>query len=139
MKQFLKRRSFLQKASAVLGAMGISTLFTSNAKAEKPIDGKFVHVVFFWLKDPQNKEAKKTFESGLRSFIEGVDVIKSHHIGTPANTSRPVIDSSYSFCLIVTFDSKKEHDIYQEHSLHKKFIEDLSPLWEKVVVYDSIS
>jgi hypothetical protein len=68
-----------------------------------------------------------------------VGEIKTKHVGTPADTEREVIDNSYSYCLVVTFDSKKEHDIYQDHTLHKQFIENASDLWEKVLVYDSIS
>lgn len=102
------------------------------------IEGGFLHIVFFWLKE-ESSENKKRFLHELMNFIENVDEIKSKHVGTPADTDRPVIDSSYSFCLVVAFDSKKEHDIYQAHPLHLKFIENASDLWEKVLVYDSIN
>ena len=74
----------------------------------------------------------------LRKFIDHVDMIKSQHIGTPAGTDRPVIDNSWTFSLILSFDSKKEQDKYQEHQLHKDFIANASSLWDKVLVYDSI-
>lgn len=71
-------------------------------------------------------------------FIDNVEVIKTKHVGTPADTDREVIDSTYSYSLILSFDSKKEHDIYQEHPLHKNFINNASSLWERVLVYDSV-
>lgn len=106
-------------------------------KKPKNLDGSFVHIVFFWLKEPENAEAHARFLKALTDFIHNTPVIKTQHIGTPADTSRPVIDSSYSYCLVTAFESQKEHDIYQEHPLHKEFIESAQDLWEKVLVYDS--
>ena len=130
-----KRRIFLKR----LGGLAAVLALPASMKAGKPDDmeGNFLHVVFFWLKN-EDEKTKKAFMTELRKFIDNVDLIKSQHIGTPADTDRPVIDNTYSFSLILSFDSKKEHDIYQEHSLHKTFIENASSLWEKVQVYDSV-
>ena len=65
-------------------------------------------------------------------------MIKTRHIGTPAATDRDVIDNTWSYSLILAFDSKEKQDIYQSHQAHLKFIENASSLWEKVLVYDSI-
>ena len=51
---------------------------------------------------------------------------------------RPVIDDSYSASELIFFDDLPGQDIYQVHPIHKKFIEDCSHLWEKVIVYDSM-
>ena len=130
-----KRRIFLKR----LGGLAAVLALPASMKAGKPDDmeGNFLHVVFFWLKYVYEK-TKKAFMTELRKFIDNVDLIKSQHIGTPADTDRPVIDNTYSFSLILSFDSKKEHDEYQEHQLHKDFIANASPLWEKVQVYDSV-
>jgi len=103
----------------------------------KELEGNFVHIVFFWLID-DNPETKNKLFSELKKFIDHVDVIKTKHIGKPADTDREVIDNTYSFNLVLSFESKKEHDIYQEHQLHKDFIENASYLWKKVLVYDSV-
>ncbi len=84
------------------------------------------------------EETRESFLKELRTFIDNVDLMKTKHIGTPADTNREVIDSSWSYSLILSFDSKKEQDLYQEHQLHKNFIENASSLWTKVQVYDSI-
>ena len=94
-------------------------------------------MVFFWLVD-DSSEVRMKFLKELTLFIDQVDEIKKVHVGPPADTDRDVIDNSYSYSLLVTFDSKKEHDIYQDHAAHKKFIENASSLWEKVLVYDSV-
>lgn len=134
----IQRRSLIKK---MLGSLALGTLFTSiHGKSEVKYEGhgNFKHVVFFWLKNPDVKEENKRFLNNLRHFIQHVDVIKSSHIGIPADTSRDVIDNTYSYCLIVTFNNKAEHDIYQEHQKHKEFIQHSEDLWEKVLVYDSV-
>ena len=61
------------------------------------------------------------------------------HIGIPAQTPRDVVDNSYGYSLVCVFKNKEDQDIYQAHVAHKKFIKDTSMLWEKVVVYDSLT
>ena len=130
-----KRRTFLKKMGGLAAVLAIP----ASLKAKKPetMEGNFLHMVFFWLKNDEEK-TKKAFMAELRKFIDHVDMIKSQHIGTPAGTDRPVIDNSWTFSLILSFDSKKEQDEYQEHQLHKDFIANASSLWDKVLVYDSI-
>ncbi|WP_242204727.1 Dabb family protein [Aestuariivivens insulae] len=100
--------------------------------------GEFAHIVFFWLKQPDNSSDRKTFETSLKHFINQSEFIKTKHIGTPAATSREVIDNTYTYCLNLTFVSKEMHDKYQEEPNHKRFIEACAPLWEKVLVYNSV-
>ena len=102
------------------------------------MSGNFVHMVFFWLKEPENEKAQERFEKELKSFIENVPEIASSHIGSPAGTpDRDVVDKSFSYCLVTSFKGRKDYDVYAEHPLHYKFIENAGDLWEKVIVYDS--
>lgn len=78
------------------------------------------------------------FENGLKQLVT-IETIVGKHIGTPASTNRGVIDSSYSYSLLLTFKNKEDQDIYQTHPTHLKFIEECEELWEKLVVYDSVS
>lgn len=111
---------------------------TTSEKKSTAMKEPFVHAVYFWLKEPENQEARKKFEASIKSFIQQSAYVRSSHIGTPAPTRRPVIDSSYSYSLVVTFDSKEDQDKYQDEPVHLKFIEECKDLWEKVVVYDSV-
>ena len=138
------RRKFLTKLGGMaalfaLSAPGHAAKSAENASSPSPAgtNGKFFHVVFFWLINEDNKTHSKLL-SEARKYTDNIDLIKTKHIGSPADTDRPVIDSSYSYSLILTFDSKKEQDLYQEHPLHKEFINNASSLWTKVQVYDSI-
>lgn len=98
----------------------------------------FVHTVFFWLKEKENKQAQEALLAGLRS-LESIDVIHGAYIGAPAETRRPVIDHSYDFSITFVFEDKAAHDEYQEHPIHLKFVENCSHLWERVQVYDAVN
>jgi len=132
-----ERRKFIRKLGGITALMALGSTAKAEEQASKE-QGSFFHVVFFWLVN-DSSEVKSSFEKELRQFIDHVDEIRTSHIGTPADTDRDVIDNTWSYSLILSFDSKKEQDIYQEHPLHKKFIENASSLWEKVLVYDSLA
>ena len=99
--------------------------------------GNFAHVVYFWLENPENQEDRKAFEASLTNFINSSEFIRTKHLGTPADTDRGVIDNTYTYCLLLTFDNKEMQDKYQVEEGHLKFIEESGKLWKKVVVYDS--
>ena len=100
-------------------------------------EGNFVHSVYFWLHNPDNNEDRQDFEKSLTNFINNSKFIQTKHLGTPADTDRGVIDTSYTYCLIVTFENKAMHDKYQVEAGHLQFIEESSKLWDKVLIYDS--
>ena len=96
-----------------------------------------VHHLLFWLKNPESEEDKKKLQQGLESLLP-IETIRTSHIGVPASTDRPVIVNDYDFSLLVVFEDLEGHDIYQEHPLHKKFLEENAHLWAKVRIYDSV-
>ena len=112
-------------------------LVKSESVMAQKENGKFVHTVLFWLKNPESKEDRLKFETSLQKFLNASEHISSMHLGTPASTNRPVIDNSYTYCLMVTFVSKDAHDKYQEEVAHKVFIRESESLWKKVLIYDS--
>jgi len=139
------RRKFIRKLGGITAMLALGSTARANNMNHseagdgnnKELEGGFFHMVFFWLVN-DTQEVKQKFLMELTQFVDQVDEIKKVHVGPPADTDRDVIDNTYSYSLVLTFDSKKEHDIYQEHPAHKKFIENASSLWEKVLVYDSI-
>jgi hypothetical protein len=98
---------------------------------------KFVHVVNFYLKAELSVDEIKAFEKGV-SELAKVEVIRTFNLGKPASTDRPVIDRSYSYCLLTVFDSQEDHDIYQVHPVHLNFVDTCKEYWEKVVIFDSV-
>lgn len=99
--------------------------------------GNFAHNVYFWLKNPESQSDRDAFKESLFRFINNSEFIKTKMVGTPADTKRGVIDNTYTFSLILTFENKAMQDKYQKEDIHLKFIEESSDLWEKVLVYDS--
>lgn len=128
----ISRQSFLTFLSTlILGPLAIA----KTMKDKKP---KLSHHVFFWLKNPASVEDRNKLIAGLRK-LEKIETIRSLQIGVPADTEkRPVVDNSYSVSELMFFDDVKGQNVYQDHPLHKKFIEDCASLWEKVIVYDSV-
>ena len=120
--------------------LSIITLLSSCTCSEKSATmekGTFAHNVYFWLKDPENILEREAFKESLFKFINNSEFIKTKMVGTPADTDRGVIDNTYTFSLILTFENKAAQDKYQVEDVHLKFIEESSDLWEKVLVYDS--
>lgn len=116
----------------------LSQTMEAQTQSEK-INGEFIHMVFFWLKNPDSESDRAAFKNALTKFINTNSQVVSSHIGEPAATNRPVIDSSYTFSLVVTFPDLATHDAYQSDPTHLLFIEEAQALWEKVRVFDSLA
>jgi hypothetical protein len=93
----------------------------------------FVHTVFFWLKEKENHAA---LHAGILKLADN-DLIVSAYVGTPADTHREVIDSSYDFTITFIFKNKADQDSYQVHPQHLEFIDNCAKYWDKVQVYDA--
>ena len=131
----ISRRSFISDTG--MAAIAGTALFTSANSTESEMKNIFVHHVYFWLKRTGNAEDLAKLLAGLKK-LSAVTTIKQFHIGKPAATSREVIDGSYSVSWLLFFDSKADQDSYQTDRIHLKFVEECSPLWQRVVVYDSV-
>ncbi|MHB1920910.1 MAG: Dabb family protein [Chitinophagaceae bacterium] len=99
---------------------------------------RFVHVVNFWLKKGLTPEQVLQFERGATS-LGTISTVVFAHLGQPAPTDRPVIDRSYDYCLVCVFNHQQDHDAYQVDPIHDLFRETCSSLWDRVLIYDSIS
>ncbi|UKJ06222.1 Dabb family protein [Solitalea lacus] len=94
------------------------------------------HHVLFWLKADTTAEQKASFRKGLES-VKAIETVKSIHIGTPAPIERAVVDTTYTFSLLLSFDDLAGHDVYQVHPVHKAFLDEFRGLFDKVVIYDA--
>lgn len=100
---------------------------------------KLTHHVFFWLKNPNSKADLAKLIAGVKG-LGRIETVRAIQVAVPASTEkRAVVDSSYSVSELLMFDDVAGQDAYQVHPLHKKFVEECSHLWEKVVVYDSLA
>lgn len=98
-----------------------------------------IHQVFFWLKNPGSVTDRKQLAEGLQK-LSAIPEIKQLHIGFPASTEkREVVDNSWDVSEIMFFDDLAGQKTYQDHPLHQEFIQKYSHLWNKVIVYDSLT
>ena len=125
------RRTFIAAAATAAAVSNAGAAPVSNYP-------KLVHHVFFWLKNPDSKEDLAKLLAGLRTLAQ-IETVRGTHFGVPASTEkRDVVDNSYSASEILFFDDTAGQKAYQDHPIHKKFVEECSHPWEKVVVYDAI-
>jgi hypothetical protein len=130
------RRKFIKDTG--MTAMAGSAIFAlQQHNQEQDMKKVFIHHVYFWLKNAGNAADRAKLIEGLTKLSK-VKTIKNFHIGKPAATSRGVIDTTYAVSWFVLFDNDADQASYQTDPIHLKFVEDCSPLWEKVIVYDSI-
>ena len=101
-------------------------------------NSSFVHHVLFYLKNPNSAEDKAQLMEGLKALSKVTCIVFSN-IGSPANTTRDVIEKDYSISWLCLFESPEKEEEYQVHPLHIAFIESCNHLWHKVVVYDALS
>ena len=112
-------------------------LGVAQKSALKEFNTNFAHSVYFWLKHPDSKEDRATFEASLNQFLKNSQYAKTNFLGIPPKAVREVVDDSFTYNLIVTFESAAAQQSYQEEDAHLVFIEECKDLWERVVVYDA--
>lgn len=118
--------------------LALTAVSISSCRENSEIQQPFCHHVFFWLNNPDDPADRQAFESAIADLLE-IPEIKSWHLGLPVaeTAGRGVVDGSYTYSYMVFFDDLEGHDIYQDHPIHVRFVEENSHLWNRVVVYDS--
>lgn len=94
------------------------------------------HHVLFWLKADTTEDQKAAFLKSLQT-LENIEVVKTFHVGTPAPIDRAVVDTTYTFSLVLFFEDLAAHGVYQVHPLHKAFLDEFKLYFDKVIIYDS--
>ena len=129
----MTRRTIIGGAAGMAGATAAGAAL---AQAPAMAGRVFVHHVYFWLKEPSDAQAREALIGGLRRLRAAPDILWSH-IGLPAESERGVVDDSYSVSWLVFLADRAAEERYQVDPIHLKFVEECSPLWERVVVYDT--
>lgn len=95
-----------------------------------------IHSVYFWLKKDLTDKDKQSFYDGLLELSK-IPTVSEMHIGTPAKTGdRDIVDDTYTYGIVVTFNDLAGHDTYQNHQIHLDFLSRFSPSWDKILIYD---
>ena len=116
-----------------------AAMLLNSCRENREIKYDFCHHVYFWLINPDDPADREAFEDGIAELLN-IPEIKLFHLGVPAagTADRGVVDGSYTYSYMVFFDDLNGHDIYQDHPIHLKFVEECRHLWNRVVVYDSV-
>ena len=127
----------MKKAALIFMGLIMTGTIMAQDKTQDNFDSNFAHVVYFWFKNPDNEQDRATFEASLNKFLNSSKYAKTNFIGKPPKAVREVVDDSFTYNLIVTFESAEAQESYQAEEPHLVFIEECRHLWEKVVVYDA--
>lgn len=103
------------------------------------MNSPFCHIVHFWLKDDITDAQRLTFIDEVKKLANSENVAE-FRLGKPAGTPREVVDNSYDFQIVVSFESQAAHDAYQSATdeVHSHFVATCKELFAKVLIYDSL-
>ena len=102
------------------------------------VSEEITHYVLFWLTEGLNEQEVNEF-TVFFEMLRTISTVKSLRYGRPAQTNqRGVVDNSFTYNLIVTFENLHDIGIYEAHPVHLTAIEQYGHLWEKVIVHDSV-
>ncbi|MGK6350913.1 Dabb family protein [Parapedobacter sp. DT-150] len=152
----MERRHFIKQAGAAValagaggGLLAACAPPTSNQASEQTNEDQvttekmenkevITHYVLFWLKDGLSEQEINDFAAFFEE-LKTIPEIKSLHYGRAANThQRDVVDNSFTYNLLVFFDTMDDINTYETHPTHLAAIEKYSKFWTKVVVHDSL-
>lgn len=139
----MERRNFLKSVTAagVTGTLLASCTPVENKETAKSgafATGTILHSVHFWLKEDISEEEEQDF---LNFFDElrKVPGVQTLQYGKPAPTNpRPVVDNSFQYNLLVTFQNMDDINTYETHPTHIAAAEQYSKYWTKVQVRDTL-
>ena len=95
------------------------------------------HNVYFALKDPSTT-AKAALLAACRTHLTGHEGVRFFACGTlEAGLDRPVNVRDFDVALHLIFESRADHDRYQEHPRHLRFVAENRDGWANVRVFDS--
>jgi hypothetical protein len=96
------------------------------------------HNVYFSLKD-NSVEAKNKLVEACKKYLSKHPGEVFFAAGTLAtDLDRPVNDRDFDVGLHIIFQTRADHDRYQDAARHKQFIEENKDNWKKVRVFDSV-
>lgn len=152
----MERRHFIKRAGAAVALAGVGggvlaacsppasnqensqTSETQETSPSMQNNEVIAHYVLFWLNDGLSEQEVNDF-TGFFEELKTIPGIKSLHYGRAAAThQRDVVDNSFTYNLLVYFDSMDEINVYETHPIHLAAIEKYSKFWNKVVVHDSV-
>lgn len=131
----MKRRNFVK--STAVGASFVLLNNATSAHTDAANTTEITHYVLFWLKKDLSEQEIINFVAFF-DLLKTIPEVKSLKYGRAAKTNkRDVVDNSFTYNLVATFNTLKDIAVYETHPIHLNAIKKYSNFWEKVIVHDS--
>lgn len=98
----------------------------------------FYHSVYFWLREGGTAEDAQKTAQACQAYLSSIPGIVKMTVAFPADTQGGPVDNSYGVALLIEFESKAAHDLYDKHPSHQRFLEECQSLWSRVQIYDAV-
>jgi hypothetical protein len=100
---------------------------------------KLIHAVYFALRD-RSPQACDALVAACREYLTNHPGTVHFSAGLRGEAySRPVNDQEFDVALVLVFQSEADHDRYQSAPRHRRFVEEQSPNWAQVRVFDALA
>ena len=125
------------RRSILVFPLVLATLGTAAAGPPAEEGRMLAHNVYFSLND-KSEAAAARLVAACHQYLKDHPGVVFFAAGTlAADMNRDVNDRDFDVALHIVFRSKADHDRYQVHEKHKKFIDENRPSWVRVRVFDS--
>lgn len=102
-----------------------------------PVQQKFMHCVFFTFKPDTPDAAIEGMVSDSYKILGQIPSVREVHAGRrDPRMTRDVNATDYTVGLVIVFDDKAGHDLYNDHPLHNQLVDKYKQHWAGVKVYD---
>lgn len=101
---------------------------------------QFVHAVFFDMKPDTPEATVDALIADIQTMLPKIPSVRSLKCGRrDVRMQREVSDTAFTVGLVITFDDKAGHDLYNDHPLHKECTGKYREHFAKVRVFDFIA
>ena len=99
---------------------------------------RLLHAVFFTLKD-RSPQACDALVGACQKYLTDHPGAIHFSAGLRGREYvRPVNDQHFDVALVIVFATEADHDRYQSAPRHRTFVEEQSPNWAEVRVFDAL-
>lgn len=99
---------------------------------------RLLHAVFFTLKD-RSPQACDALVAACHKYLTDHPGAVHFSAGLRGQDYvRPVNDQEFDVALVIVFATEADHDRYQTAPRHRSFVEEQSPNWAEVRVFDAL-
>lgn len=96
------------------------------------------HLVFIWLKEPKNVQARAAVIESARGLRQ-IPGVLSVEVGSPLASERPMVDDTFDLAVTVTLSDSAALERYLSHPIHQAAAREvLGPNAARVVIYDTL-